>query len=264
MRRAVNTALNARPFSALAEEMIEELLQTAALLKHPFFSPPQINKTLLLLITPNRGLCGGLNANLFKALNVSKNNPLDVVTIGKKGEGMARKLELKIIAAFGTISDMPKWTEVLPAVKLIREEYEKNNYDKVMILYSEFLSALSQKPKLRQILPLNADQFLTSHEIETGKNTKPAAPSLASVLFEPNREAVLFTLLPRIVEARIYQSVLEASASEHSARMLAMRNASEAGEEMMNDLLFTYNQARQAGITQQIAEVAGAAAAMSV
>lgn len=249
MRKTVAAAAGGRAFAALAQEMLSELLQTPNLGRHPLVAPRVGRRALLLLITPNRGLCGGLNANLFKTVWQLRGLVTDAVTVGKKGEAMVKKCGFNMIAAFGVVSDTPKWAELWPVVKLIRDEYTTNQYARVLLAYNEFISALSQKPRMAQILPLSLPQEGTVKE--------------KGILFEPNPEAILEALLPRLLETRVFQAGLEAAASEHSARMLAMRNAGEAAEEMINDLVFTFNQARQAGITREIAEVAGGAAAMA-
>lgn len=265
MRKTVGAASGARAFAALAEELLGELLQTPNLGRHPLVAPREGKRTLLLLITPNRGLCGGLNANLFKTVWQLKDQMTDAVTVGKKGEPMVKKCGFNIIAAFGAVSDTPKWAELWPAVKLIREEYATDQYAKVLLVYSEFVSAWSQKPKAVQILPLSIDRVILSPAPDAAKDPGQAGTfKEKEVLFEPSPEAVLEALLPRLLETKIFRAGLEAAASEHSARMLAMRNAGEAAEEMINDLVFTFNQARQAGITREIAEVTGGAVAMSI
>ncbi len=252
MRRAVSTAVNARAFARLAEEIIGSLRQLGRQLKHPLIASGG-PKSLVLLITANRGLCGGLNTNLFKKLLELKELAPAAVIVGKKGEAMVKKLGWPILAAFGALSDTPKWTELLPAVKLVRQEYEKGSYRQVFLVYTEFISALEQKTSLKQILPLavaaTPESALTSW--------------LTEFKLEPDPPAILDSLLPRLLEIRSYQAALESSAAEQSARMLAMRKAGEAAEEMINDLVFSFNQARQAGITREIAEVAGGAAAMA-
>jgi len=254
MRRTVSAAVNARAFALLAEEMITGILSARKTPRH-ILTESGGPKTILFLITPNRGLCGGLNANLLKTLIQLKEPEPVAVILGKKGEAMVKKMGWPILAAFGALSDTPKWSELWPAVKLLRQEYAKGSYAKVVLVYTEFISALEQKPRARQVLPLSLDKDF--------KKPEAIVNLLSELKFEPSPEAVLDVLLPRLLEIRVYQACLEASASEQSARMLAMRNAGEAAEEMINDLVFSFNQARQAGITREIAEVAGGAAALA-
>lgn len=255
MRRTAASAVNARPFASISQEMLQTITEHENINHHPLVVERPGNKILMVLLTPNRGLCGGLNANLFKALHAWQKehtpNKITAIIVGKKGESMVKKLQWQILAAFGETSDTPSWQELAPVVNMVVKEYAENDFCKVFITATDFISALNQKPFIDQILPL---KFSTA---EAKDKIKPA-----EYLFEPNLSTVIDVLLPRLLETKIYQASLEAAASEHSSRMMAMRNAGEAAEEMIDDLVFTYNQARQASITQEIAEVAGGAAAM--
>ena len=286
MRKATRAALATRSYAVLAREMMNKLSQMKGLKHNPLMKAQKVENLLLVLISSNRGLCGGFNANIYKKTieqiknvekiavqrsfgerinpTVGKKINLGAITIGKKGERIMKKLGVNVIASFHNFSDTPSLMEAAPIAKIIKEEFVKNNFQKVAVIYTDYVSAITQKPTIRQVLPispLDLEKMLKalgdrSFEKEI-TDEKPI-----EFIFEPNPEFILEQMLPRLIEIQIYQALLESSASEHSARMMAMRNASEAAEEMIDDLVFTLNQARQAGITREIAEISGGAAAL--
>ena len=238
------------------------------------------------MITSNRGLCGSFNANILRKTGEQLDNPeniskqrvegkeveaskeisIDVIGIGKKGADFAKKNGYNLIAAYDEISDTPNLEDILPIAQMVVSEYEEGNYDKVVVAYTDYISAINQEAKLRQVLPIS-EHDLEKMIGELGKDEDSNAPKselkIADYLFEPSKEEVLKTILPRLVETQIFQAALESSASEHSSRMMAMRNASDAAEDMIKELNLNFNKARQASITQEIAEIAGGAAALS-
>ena len=161
-----------------------------------------------------------------------------------------RRLQIPMMASFLEITNNTKFEEVLPIGRMIINEFKKGSFDRVLVAYTDFVSAVTQTPLILELLPLGGDQ-----EDQESKQTQEP-------LFEPSPALVLDQLLPRLVETMVYQAILESSASEHSARMLAMRSASDSAGEMLQDLTFTFNQARQAGITQEIAEISSGKAAL--
>lgn len=292
MRKAVQTTTASRPYARSASRMLAYLAEgaepTHALTE---IRPP--SKILLILIASNRGLCGGYNANVLKKLasemkdqenlfairvrgkkiNVARSfsskqkdtTPIEAITVGRKGERMMARLTIPIVASFTRLSDIPTFAEVRPIARIAIQGFIEKKYDKVVIAYTDFVSAMRQETKLRQLLPI------TSHELEKmikqAHNESAAleeisAPAVSEFIFEPNVDVILDAMLPQMVEVQVFQSILEASASEHSSRMIAMRGANDAAEEMLDDLVFTFNQARQAGITREIAEISGGAAAL--
>ncbi|MBI5732086.1 MAG: ATP synthase F1 subunit gamma [Candidatus Magasanikbacteria bacterium] len=286
MRRAVKAALATRSYALLAREMLTTLSQMKQLVRHPLLQVRAVRNLLLIVVSSNRGLCGGFNSNVYKkVLEQTKNIEqvavqrsfgrkivplpdrkinLAAVTIGRKSERIMKKMNIKIVASFNNFSDTPKLAEVLPIAKIIKEEFIKRNFEKVAVIYTDYVSAVKQKSTIKQILPISSvdlekmlrslgDRSFEKEEIEDKE---------LWFFFEPNPKKILEEMLPRLLEVQLYQALLESSASEHSARMLVMRNASEASEEMIGDLVFTLNQARQAGITREIAEIAGGAAAL--
>lgn len=283
MRKAVNAALDTRAYSSLAWELLVNLSKMQKV-QIPLLETRPVEKILMIIITSNRGLCGSFNANIIKKTALQMKNPqaiakqiidgeevlpktkisVDVVGIGRKGADFAKKMGYNLTAAFTNMTDTPSFDDALPIAKMVIDAYEKKMYDKVIVAYTDFKSALVQTARLRQVLPISeSDLEKTLLELGELSNTEvPQKTNLTDYLFEPNKTDVLKIILPRLVESQIYQTMLESSASEHSSRMLAMRSATDAAKDMIDELNLTFNKGRQAGITQEIAEIAGGAAAL--
>ncbi|MBF8280555.1 MAG: ATP synthase F1 subunit gamma, F-type H+-transporting ATPase subunit gamma [Candidatus Magasanikbacteria bacterium] len=274
MRKAVAAALGSRTYAQLGWELLTHLSAGRISRKHPLLAHRPPRRVLLLVITSNRGLAGGLNANIIRKVVEQLKNPalkeVTLVTIGKKGERALARLGKPILASFHTIADKPSIIDAGPISRLVIEEYAAKKFDQVIIAYTDFISAILQKPKLRQILPIRTadiDAQLQELSADAGETPKASAKFEgfgrgADYLFEPSPDIVLEMMINRLVEVQIYQALLESTASEHSSRMLAMRNASDAAGEMIDDLTFSFNQARQAGITREISEISAGKAAL--
>ena len=265
MRKAVNAALDTRAYATLAWDLLVKLSKTEKT-QIPLLAVRLVQKVLMIIITSNRGLCGSFNSNIIKKTAAQLKNGVatDVIGIGKKGADFAKKMGYNLVAAFTNMTDTPSLDDALPIAKMIIDAYANKSYDKVLVAYTDFKSALLQVANLRQVLPISETDLAKMVE---GKAPRKATANAGQAdrneyLFEPNKLDVLQIILPRLVETQIYQSMLESAASEHSARMFAMRNASDAAEDMIDELNLTFNKARQAGITQEIAEIAGGAAAL--
>lgn len=282
MRRAVEAAVNTRTYATLAWDLLVRLSKSEKAVL-PLLRVEPVKRLLVVLVTSNRGMCGSFNANIIKKTAVQLENPknisrhrvknghiepsehidIDVIGIGKKGAEFAEKTGYNLIASFGDLSDTPTLVDILPVAKMIIDAYQAKTYDKVVVGYTDYRSAISQVAKLRQVLPISEhDLEKMINDIGNKEQETDHGVPLDEFLFEPSKRDVLQTILPRLVETQIFQSVLESAASEHSARMLAMRNASDAANEMIDELTLSFNKARQAGITQEIAEIASGAAAL--
>ena len=287
MRKAVEAALNTRTYATLAWDLLVNLSKTEKSGLSLLEVRP-VKRLLVILFTSNRGLCGSFNSSIIKKTALQLVNPqnisrhrvekseilptdnlqVDVIGVGKKGADFAKKMNYNLIAAFTDFSDKPQLIDILPITKMAIDEYEKKNYDKIVVAYTDYKSAVFQMAKLRQVLPVSEYDLEKMMGVdgerrkEKGERRSEMIVDLNEYLFEPNKTSVLKIILPRLVETQIYQAALESSASEHSARMLAMRNASDAARDMLSELNLNYNKARQAGITQEIAEIAGGAAAL--
>ncbi|MBI4457469.1 ATP synthase F1 subunit gamma [Candidatus Uhrbacteria bacterium] len=269
MRKAVSAVLASRPYAAAAWRAVGELAKVTESKHHPLLARrDKIKRVLVVLFTSDRGLCGGFNAQLLKATaDFMKGVPheVDFVTVGRKGQDALRRQGAKIVATFTDLGNNPKSTDIRPIADLATSDFVAGAYDRVFIATTDFRSALVQKPVVQELLPLirvaGIGKVDGQPEMSGGEDLH-VAESGHEFVFEPSPAAVLDRMLPRLVEVRLYQALLESSASEHSARMLAMRSASDAAADMIDDLTFTFNQARQAGITREIAEISSGKAAL--
>lgn len=278
MRRAVQNVLATRTYSALAWELVRELAARTDAAQHPLLAQRDSVKRIgLIMVTSNRGLCGGFNHQLTHHVNryIEKHREQDVdlgadlVAVGKRGRDIMFRYGQSIVAEFTKADITTRVEQVTPIAKLVIDDYLSGRYDRVVMAYTDFVSPLTQRPRLMQLLPIEreADSLL-------GAGTFPGAtvevPSTHregftyEYLFEPSPDEVLEDLLPRMLEVQIYQALLESDASEHSARMLAMRNASDAAKDMIDSLTLAFNQARQAAITTELADITGGRAALGV
>ena len=204
-----------------------------------------------MIITSDRGLAGALNTNTirFVAREITDHpGELKVVTVGRKGRDAMRRARVPIAAHFEGFGDRPSFADVLPLARLVTDDYVAGTYDRIDVVYSRFVSTLAQKPVIDQLLPVEPAEDATG------------IPG-NQFLFEPNPADFLRALLPRYVATRLYQAVLESKASEESSRMVAMKNATENAQELIEDLTLSYNKVRQANITREMVEIASGAQA---
>jgi F-type H+-transporting ATPase subunit gamma len=263
MRRAVANDLATRNYSELAWKLLESVAKKSPVTFHALLSKRQVKKIGIILITSNRGLAGGFTTKLlqevhkFITLNQESNIQAEVILAGKKGRKIYQNFNHTVSAEFEKLDLTTHINQILPMARLIVKDYTEKKYDKVVIAHTHYSSAIRQDPSIKQLLPLTEEQQKSLLEDE--ENIDQSEPDF---IFEPNQRQVLEILLPKLIEMQIYQAILESDASEHSARMMAMQNASEAAGEMIDELNTTFNKARQAAITQEIMEVIGGAAAL--
>lgn len=270
MRKAQLAALASRPYAVLAWEMlsslqgiergdvIEKLGARGKMLREP---EQDGGKSLVVLITSNRGLCGSLNSQLVnEAWTLAKENKENFVfvSVGRKGTRALSRLGLTMRASFDGFENQPTTQEIWPIADVTVNAFLAEDFSRVFVLYADFISTLQYKVRVRQLLPITAQAVVYSGgvQLEIGKHveTKKIANDL---LFEPNPEDVLGYLLPRLTELQLYQLILENMASEHSARMINMKNASDSARDLISDLTLTYNSLRQASITADLADIIG-------
>lgn len=250
-RRAQDSTLAARPYSDLLDEIIGNLAAVMGSDEHPLLSRRPEGKRLIVLVTSDRGLAGALTSNVIRLAAseiVEAEGELEMITIGRKGRDAMRRARVPIIAHFSAFGDRPRFEDVLPLARLIADEYESGTYNQVDVIFSSFVSTLVQKPDRVQLLPV-----------------RPATGSRgilgSQFIFEPSPSKVLDQLLPRYLGTRLYQTALEGTASFFSAQMVAMKNATENADELIDDLTLSYNKARQATITRELIEIASGAQA---
>lgn len=274
MKRAVASAFAMRPYARMAQALLQNLSDKTSEVMHPLLAKREVKKTLIIVISSDKGLCGGLNAQMFRKLaeyiaaEKKKKNPPQTafVAIGKKAQDFLRRTGQNVIAVYGAMSNHPSLKDTYAVSKMALADYISGAYDKVMLVYTDYVSAIAQKPAVRRLLPLSRFALEEMVEgLETRRHTADSAAEQAALLeykFEPSAERVLEMLLPRLTEMQIYQAVLESAASEHSARMFAMRNATDNATEYIEDLTLAYNQMRQAAITAELAEISAGRAAL--
>ncbi len=240
----------------------------------------------MIVVTSNRGLCGSFNTQIAKKIKEEIANPeklklnrignkknqstvtdqdlkIDFITIGKKGEAIVKRMEKTIIAAFSNGASFAVASDIKPLSKIVMEAYLEKKYDKVVMVYTDYVSAVNQQTRIRQILPISKVD-LEKHIAEMDVVAKEYGLVEPKVEYkiEPSPQEVLEFIFPRLIEMQLFHGVLESAASEHSARMVAMKNATDAAGEMSEDLTLAYNQIRQGKITQEIAEISAGRAAL--
>jgi F-type H+-transporting ATPase subunit gamma len=254
MRKAQERGLAGRPYAEKIQQVMADL---AALRRegegmHPLLQARPVKKIGVLHITPDRGLCGGLNTNLNRKTTgfiLEQEAPVSLVTVGRKGRDFMRRYGREIRAEFINLGDRPDWLDTLPISRIIIEDYTSGEIDRVYIVYPQFISTMVQKPIAIQLLPIEPAEI-------------PAAQNV-DYIYEPGPAEVLGQLLPRFIEMQVYHAILESIASEQSARMVAMRNATESAGELIEELTLMYNKARQEMITKELLDITGGAAALA-
>jgi len=266
MKKAQDLALNGEPYSQEMRRILISLLSTATKFSHPLLEiNSDAQNNLCLFVTTNKGLCGGLNTNHFREImRWYRQNPnTDFITIGKRGRMLLASLGANIIADFSDLTETIEFTDAVPIAQLILSEYQKGEYKRVFFSYNQFISTLTQKPVRLQLLPIDVNELKDSLgllEELTEEETRKFEPK--EYLIEPNREQIIDWLLPYFVELQIFHFLLENKASEHSARMVAMKNASENAKEVQNQLRLIYNRMRQQQVTFELADIITASMAV--
>jgi F-type H+-transporting ATPase subunit gamma len=251
LKRAQDATLASRPYSEKLDEVLADLAAVLSAEDHPLLASYDGGKRLIVLITTDRGLAGPLNTNIirFAAREITEHpGDLAVVTVGRKGRDAMRRSRVPLEAHFAGFGDKPSFADVLPLARLVTEDFLGGGYGQVDIIYSRFVSTLVQRPELERLLPISP-------------SGDTAGIPGNQFIFEPHPADVLEQLVPRYVATRLYQAVLEAKASEESSRMVAMKNATENAEELIEDLTLAYNKVRQANITREMIEIASGARA---
>jgi F-type H+-transporting ATPase subunit gamma len=246
LRRAQESTLAARPYSELLDEVLADLAAVLGGEEHPLLSRREEGKRLIVLITSDRGLAGPLNTNAirFAASEIIQHpGEVELISIGRKGRDAMRRARVPIVAHFVGLGDRPSFDDILPLARLVSDEYEAGTYNDVDIVFTRFVSTLVQRADMIQLLPI------------TPSMDTRGIPG-AQFIFEPAPATVLNELLPRYVGTRLFQTALESTASFFSSQMVAMKNATENADDLIEDLTLSYNKARQASITSELIEIA--------
>lgn len=263
MRRAQQRVIAARPYAEAMRSLISELATVGggADTLHPLLVQRPVDTVGVVMLTSDRGLAGALNTNVIRRASQlvleigeqtkpssAERRDVQLITVGRKGQDFMARRGHRLLGTFTQLGDAPGYMDTVGIARVVMDSYLQGVMDECWIVYPEFVSTLTQRPTAIKLLPITPSERVT----------RPI-----DYIFEPNPEAILEQLLPRYVEVSIYQAVLEAIASEHSARMIAMRNATENADELVQGLTLTYNKARQAAITSEVTEIASAAEAMA-
>ena len=254
MRRAQERGLAGRPYSEKISQVLAALaaLPQAEAPLHPLLQRRPVNKIAVVHITPDRGLCGGLNASINRrtaSLILEQSIPVTLIAIGRKGLDFMRRYGRDIRAEFTRLGDQPSLLDTLPISRIIIDDYTNGVVDLVYLVYAQFISTMVQRPIRHQILPVEPAAIPRAENVD--------------YIYEPGPAAVLGELLPRFVEMEVYHAILESIASEQSARMVAMRNATDNANELIEELTLMYNKARQESITKELLDITGGAAALA-
>ena len=256
MRRAQERMLQARPYAEKMRTVVAHLSQANLEYKHSFTQEREVERVGFIIVSSDRGLCGGLNINLFReAVNALSNwqdrgVEIDVTTIGSKSLGFFRRIGSNIVSEATRLGDAPQLSELIGAMKVMLDAYTDGRIDRLYLVHNHFVSTMSQEPTVEQLLPTHADEpdeNLTRHW---------------DYLYEPDAQDVVDALMTRYVESLIYQGVVENIACEMAARMVAMKSASDNAGNLIDELQLVYNKAPQASITQEISEIVSGAAAV--
>jgi F-type H+-transporting ATPase subunit gamma len=256
MKKAQDRMLASRPYSEKILNVIGHLTHANSEFKHPYMTASEENKRVgIIIISSDRGLCGGLNTNLFRSLLKdiaawqSDKVDVELCTIGKKATSFFKNTGLTINSVLTDLGDTPHFDDLLGAIKVMLDRYDAGEIDQIMIAYNRFASTMSQVPTVKQIVPMEVTE-------------EESMDHYWDYIYEPDAESALSALLVRYIEALVYQGIVENIACEQSSRMIAMHSATENAGDMINDLQLIYNKARQAAITQEISEIVAGAAAV--
>lgn len=253
LRKARERVEKTRPYFHAITNTVQDIFSNATNLKHEFIKEREIKKSCYIVITSDRGLCGGYNANAIKMAvkAMEGKNEVSVITVGQKSRDYFRSRKYDSDGEYINISENPNFSDAKSISNLVTNMYIKGMVDEVFVIYTQFISTINQKPEIIRLLPLTGE-----------KKEEDSTEEFEYIDYEPSAGAVLSYLVPKYVESTIYGALVESAASEQGARRVAMENATDNAEEMIDNLTLTYNRARQAAITQEIAEIVGGAEAL--
>jgi len=256
MRKAQDRMLTSQPYAQKVRAVIGHLANAHTEFKHVYLREREVKRVGYIVVSTDRGLCGGLNVNLFKAVAKQaaelKANGVEaqVCAIGSKGTGFFKARKFDVVASITHVGEKPAVTDLIGGVKVMIDDFESGKIDRLYVVYNEFVNTMVQKPNIDQLLPLQPGDDDTKRSFAW------------DYLYEPDAESLLNGLLARYIEAQVYQAVVENGACEQASRMMAMKSATDNAGELIDNLKLEYNKARQAAITQEISEIVGGAAAV--
>jgi len=260
MRKAQQAALAGRPYATLMNEVLAAVSAGAGDFSHPLMEKREVKKRAVIVVSTDKGLCGALNTNLLREAAKFEKGSTAYVAAGRKASQYVARTKRELVAEF-TYKDNPQFSEARAISKFAQELFLEGKVDAVDVLYTNFISTLNQKPEVRPLLPLGELKALDA-DVAGESQGAELKKSDVEYLFEPGANDVLGSLLPHYLNFQVYQFLLEAKASEHSSRMVAMKNATDNAKQLIKDLTLEYNKLRQANITRELLEITSAAMAM--
>ena len=260
MLKAQQGALNFRPFAKMAGELVSHLAMDTGDYRHPLMETREVRKRAVIVVSTDKGLCGALNSNLFREVSKYDTSTTQFIAVGKKAAQFLARTRRKLVAEF-TYHDTPAYAECQAISKFAQDLFLKGEVDVVDVRYTRFINTLSQRPDLRPLLPMASAQSLAT-EAHGETAPAPAQAQHFDFLFEPDPATVMDRLVLYLLDFRVAQLLLEAKASEHSARMVAMKNATDNANRLVKHLSLEYNKLRQSNITKELLEISSAAMAL--
>ena len=254
MRKAQQHALAGRPYAALMNKVLVSLQQRTDPRLHPLLHVREVKKELVVVISTDKGLAGALNTNLLREAARFEASKTGYIVVGRKARQFLARTKRELLADF-ELKDAPTFVETKPIAKFATEKFLARDVDKVSVVYTHFINTINQRPTMQTLLPIEHGELPKSEEA-------PASDPLLGYVFEPKAEQVLDAMLPYYLQYQIFQMILDARASEHSARMVAMKNATDNAHQFIKDLTLEYNKMRQASITNELLEIATAQMAL--
>jgi F-type H+-transporting ATPase subunit gamma len=254
MRKAQQAALLGRPYAELMNTILAEAAPRIAAFQHPLMEVREVKKRAVILVSSDRGLCGGLNSNLFREVAKLDKNATVFITAGRKASQFIARTKRSLAAEF-TYKDAPAFAEARAVSKFAQELFLKGEVDSVDVVYTHFVSTLVQQPKSIPLLPVGKIKAVTVGVNAPEQELQNAGPRTDTFEFEPDEKTVLGDLLPHCLNFQMHQIMFEAKASEQSARMVAMKNATDNAQQLIKDLTLEYNKLRQANITKELLEI---------
>ena len=261
MRKAQQAAVAGRPYASLMNEVLAEVTANAGDFSHPLTEVREIRKRAVIVVSTDKGLCGALNSNLLREAARFDKQTTVYITAGRKASQFIARTKRQLAAEF-TYKDAPLFGEARAISRFAQDLFTKGEVDAVDILFTNFISTLAQKPEVRTLLPVGEIKAVHAELEEGATDSGKLLKGATEFLFEPGADQVLGSLLPHYLNFQVYQILLEAKASEHSARMVAMKNATDNAQQLIKDLTLEYNKLRQANITKELLEITTAQMAM--
>lgn len=265
MQKTVSQSSASRSYTDDADQLLKDLARSKPSRPHALMKNRKVKNELMIILSSNRGLCGSFNANVLNVAEseVEKSLAADVnvniIAVGKNSAKFAAKRGLNLVSIYEKLNENPEFAVAKSITDEVMADFKSEKYDKVTLVYTKYITSLRQEVEAVQLLPVNIDDYATDTESDV-ENTEEFR---SEFVLEPNAASLLSYVLPKITEAKFFQAVLDSAASEHSSRMIAMKNATDAATDMIDSLTLEYNKSRQAAITQEIAEITAGAEALN-